>query len=286
MTRKKGNVYVVDFFCGAGGFSHGASCAGAHVAIAIDSWDKALKIHEENHPTCTHWHLDVSQFSPQKMGEMVRQELDLGPDDHLHVHTSPPCQMLSMANRKTLNPDQGMELVVWAIDTIAAIAPDSWTLEQVDAKAVRDFLEERKLDYRRVQMADYGVPQNRKRIMAYHNIDFERIDRLYRLTEPVSMERGLGLPDNCGMTQMSSNHDCTRPTSKVAYTVTSVPFYVKMPTDERYRMLTLEEVMALQTFAPSYSWETVKAKTHRQKMLGNAVPPLFARRIIENIRLP
>jgi DNA (cytosine-5)-methyltransferase 1 len=52
-------LYIIDLFCGAGGFSFGASQAGAKVAIAVDSWDKALQVHQDNHPKTVHLNMEL-----------------------------------------------------------------------------------------------------------------------------------------------------------------------------------------------------------------------------------
>lgn len=288
-------VHLVDLFCGCGGFSTGAAeNPNVRVALAVDHWQKALDVHRDNHPGALHWNLDVATVEPEEMASRILQAL---PSDAeaVHVHASPPCQLLSVANRRTNNPQEGMHLVFWALDTLLAIQNlarqrvVSWTLEQVDAKAVRDLLSERRLPYRRVQASRYGVPQNRKRIIAYHRIDFDRLDAAHLLPAGrfVSMAEALGLPDDTDLVQMGSNHDCTRSAAdNVAYTITSVPFYIKFPSEDRWHMLDIAEVARLQTFPASFSWAACKAKTHRQRMIGNAVPPLIARLLLAFLQMP
>ena len=38
----KKQVYVIDLFCGIGGFSEGARQAGAKISLAIDNWEEFL----------------------------------------------------------------------------------------------------------------------------------------------------------------------------------------------------------------------------------------------------
>ncbi len=47
-------LYIIDLFCGAGGFSTGAAKAGAKIAVAIDSWNIALNVHKQHHPKTIH----------------------------------------------------------------------------------------------------------------------------------------------------------------------------------------------------------------------------------------
>tara|TARA_E500000178_G_C16834974_1_gene667860 strand:- start:640 stop:855 length:216 start_codon:yes stop_codon:yes gene_type:complete len=46
------NYTVVDFFCGAGGFSEGFHQAGFDVIFALDNWKIAIETHKINHPNC------------------------------------------------------------------------------------------------------------------------------------------------------------------------------------------------------------------------------------------
>ena len=44
------DLAVVDLFCGIGGFSTGATRAGARVALAVDANPEALRVHHVRHP--------------------------------------------------------------------------------------------------------------------------------------------------------------------------------------------------------------------------------------------
>eukprot|EP00966_Prymnesium_polylepis_P001297 29745-Prymnesium_polylepis.1 len=45
---------IVDLFCGIGGFSEGARQAGYQILMAIDSDQRALEAHKQNHPVSEH----------------------------------------------------------------------------------------------------------------------------------------------------------------------------------------------------------------------------------------
>lgn len=62
-------LYVIDLFCGAGGFSTGAKQAGAKIAIAIDTWDIALDVHKHNHPNTKHLNMELG--GKYKHGEEI-----------------------------------------------------------------------------------------------------------------------------------------------------------------------------------------------------------------------
>ena len=47
--KKKKRLTVIDFFCGAGGFSEGFRRAGYDVIMGIDVWQPAITTHNFNH---------------------------------------------------------------------------------------------------------------------------------------------------------------------------------------------------------------------------------------------
>ena len=47
--KKKKRLTVIDFFCGAGGFSEGFRRAGYDVIMGIDVWQPAIITHNFNH---------------------------------------------------------------------------------------------------------------------------------------------------------------------------------------------------------------------------------------------
>ena len=49
----------IDLFAGAGGFSTGASGAGATVICAANHWQTAIDTHAANHPHATHACVDL-----------------------------------------------------------------------------------------------------------------------------------------------------------------------------------------------------------------------------------
>lgn len=88
-------VHLCDFYCGAGGFSTGASrVANVKVALAVDSPDQygrtALYVHKQNHPEAEHVHMWLGPDREDKMEELVRCRVP--PGTRLHIHGSPPCQ--------------------------------------------------------------------------------------------------------------------------------------------------------------------------------------------------
>ncbi|CAM9883361.1 unnamed protein product, partial [Chrysoparadoxa australica] len=165
-------VHVIDLFCGAGGFSHGAGMAGAKPALAVDCWQDALNVHSSHYPDCVHWCESMGD-DPQAFADRLNLFIDqLPPGSRVHLHASPPCQNLSAVNFKR-DESEGMRLVNWALEVIGATNCDSWTMEQVPNRLVRQLM----TDYNGIvlQMYEHGLPCSRKRvIMSSHSISLPK----------------------------------------------------------------------------------------------------------------
>lgn len=57
---------VTDLFCGAGGSSSGAAAAGATIVVAANHWQRAIDVHQINHPDARHDCADISQADPRR----------------------------------------------------------------------------------------------------------------------------------------------------------------------------------------------------------------------------
>lgn len=62
-----GRPRVVDYFCGLGGFTDGATMAGARVVCAINHNRRAVETHAANHPGVEHHCEDLTRFDPRKL---------------------------------------------------------------------------------------------------------------------------------------------------------------------------------------------------------------------------
>lgn len=82
---------VIDFFCGAGGFSEGFRQQGFRIVMGVDNWRPAVETHNLNH------HLKDSPIDILKY-EHNETEIDALPDTDLIVG-SPPCVDFSMSNK-------------------------------------------------------------------------------------------------------------------------------------------------------------------------------------------
>lgn len=132
-NRFVGKLRVIDFFCGAGGFSEGFRQAGFDVIWAVDKWQPAVTTHQNNHPESTTVLGDVLKIAYLPDAEFE----DLVPDSEVIIG-SPPCVDFSNSNRsgkadKTL----GIQLIEAYLRIVARkmYKPDSilkyWILENV-----------------------------------------------------------------------------------------------------------------------------------------------------------
>lgn len=81
---------IIDFFCGAGGFSEGFRQQGFHVAMGIDNWLPAIETHNLNH-TLNDQVKNVLDFKSIK-------EIEKLPNTEVIVG-SPPCVLFSLSNK-------------------------------------------------------------------------------------------------------------------------------------------------------------------------------------------
>lgn len=59
---------LTDLFAGAGGSSTGAiTVPGVEVVLAANHWDKAVEVHNANHPTADHLCADISAYDPRRV---------------------------------------------------------------------------------------------------------------------------------------------------------------------------------------------------------------------------
>jgi DNA (cytosine-5)-methyltransferase 1 len=100
---KRSSVKVIDLFAGAGGFSIGASSAGAEVVACVELDKTACQTLRANNPYhgCV-LEGDICEIS----GESIRKQSGIRKSDPLIVVGGPPCQAFSKAAYWTENGDE------------------------------------------------------------------------------------------------------------------------------------------------------------------------------------
>ncbi|MHB1952620.1 MAG: DNA cytosine methyltransferase [Sulfobacillus sp.] len=292
-------ICVVDLFCGMGGFSFGASLAGAKVVLAIDSWGQALEVHALNHPDAQHLQMELGG----DIAAMVRLiHKYLPPGASWHLHGSPPCQLLSNANRHNHSESGGMRLVNWYLNLVRACRPDSWSMEQVPAAFKHLGSRLRGFDNALlVNAADYGVPQTRRRLF---------IGNGWRLPPPCG-EQSLaaclphlqregthikGYSNTRSVRDFQGRHLGNRqligleglksldvPTFTLCASGPLQLYRVSNNTAQKIRNLTVDECLTIQGFPSGFRFPGGVPDGTRYKLIGNSVCPLLSYLLIRSL---
>lgn len=172
------DVLYVDLFCGGGGSTTGALRAlediglgkiGERVqAIAVNHDDQAIATHTANHPKVDHYNCDIEKLDPDEV--LKGREITV-------LWASAPCQPYSQAanGKGPYTRPQQRATPAYIVDWIRKGRPKVYIEENVwrIIKVWKDWpqhLEDlRSLGYRvevrKLNAADYGVPQSRERMI-------------------------------------------------------------------------------------------------------------------------
>jgi len=161
---------VLDLFCGAGGLSLGFQHAGFKTVFAADHNRAAIQTYSKNFGHTAH-DFDLSDA-----------KVDLPEADV--IVGGPPCQGFSSAGMRR-NGDQRNNLVLSFAQTVARMRPMAFLFENVEGfltaengDRVIDLLEPLlaagyRIHLRKINAANYGVPQHRKRVIAVGGLHWE-----------------------------------------------------------------------------------------------------------------
>ena len=180
MTTKK--LTAIDLFSGAGGLHIGFERAGFDIKLCIDNDNLVERTHKRNFPDIPMINQDIRTVSV----DTIKSYLDGGTVDV--VIGGPPCQGFStIGKRVSSDPekraahDPRNELVLVYANLIKSLKPKFIVMENVKGILTMDggaylqnvlsVLKEAgySVDYRLVNMADYGVPQIRERVIILGN---------------------------------------------------------------------------------------------------------------------
>lgn len=163
----KRKVYAVDLFCGAGGLTHGLERAGVRVGLGIDI-DPACEFPYTTNNTAKFLLKRIEEVSPDEiMAAYPKKGLRL-------LAGCAPCQTFSTYYQKASKSDNRWHLLTQVSNLVQQILPDLVTMENVprlaEHEVFRKFVStlekaEYYVDYRVVNCADYGVPQQRQRLV-------------------------------------------------------------------------------------------------------------------------
>lgn len=301
---------LYEYFAGAGGFSTGAVQAGCRVVYVCDSCPLALETHRRNHPASEHQCLELPS----------REAVMRLPTDgrRFHVHCSPPCVKFSqinaanVRNRGSTGKTNAVNMVAWSLETMLASQCTSWSMEQVPSPEVVEIVERVRLAHPervawiRVDMSLLGVPQVRKRLIAGTPRLVARLERLCsaarRRTVRATLTTLRGTHLHHGRSWRTCRLRLNRKPGETKYVLTKaqwsdnciaidkpgptvrarhVPTWVTVVDGKAvdHSVMYPNELAALQTFPVGYKLPERKFDAYMQ--VGNAVPPLVARLLLE-----
>ncbi len=170
----KKRIVGIDLFCGAGGLTCGLKKAGIDILLGIDKEDYS-KTYEKNNSGSQFWKTGIENVH----GKDILSKISLKKSDKFLLAACAPCQPFSLQNKnrnskRTSDGRKNLLLEVIRIMTEMERKPDYIFAENVpgiDENPVfvqfQDFLHS--LYYsvmtKVVNAADYGTPQNRKRLI-------------------------------------------------------------------------------------------------------------------------
>lgn len=179
------SLQMVDLFCGAGGLSLGFTQEGFVTCLANDIQDVCVDTYAHNHPETPRNKIilgDIKEKVVDRVDELlngIRVDVVVG---------GPPCQGFSMANRQRLIDDPRNNLYKNFVQTVQKVKPTFFVMENVKGmlsvkdQVIEDF---NAIGYEVVahilNAKDYGVPQNRERLIYIGNrvgVDNEEIFEL------------------------------------------------------------------------------------------------------------
>ena len=317
-------VAFFDLFSGCGGAAEGALQAGAVVPLSVDCWDDANAVHQDNHPHTTVVNIELGTDPDYEVRLLKGQfRLWRSRGYHIHLHGSPPCQALSQANTKG-NREDGMKLVNHYLWLVKQSKPDSWSMEQVKnvRKYLPDGIDHVMIQAADFGVPQTRVRcyagEGWTATTTHHRWEWVSVldalphlkDELQGYAVPKSMSKGrwresispsepyptitrysplqlqLKLEATGGNANRKSDSCLTVPSKTICGGGNQVGPRIFNHSEKPFkvRSLTIEETATLQSFPSTYSFEKGRLQKSRWTMIGNAVPPLVMKAILEGIQ--
>ena len=168
--RKKNNF--IDLFCGAGGLSLGFVQEGYNVNFACDFEKACIETYLFNHPNTNSEYIklvDIKEIEHNILNFLSNKEVSV-------VIGGPPCQGFSIANQQRVIDDPRNELYKSYVNVVRQVKPKFFVMENVKGmlKVANQVVEDfenigYKVVYKILNAKDFGIPQNRERLIFIGN---------------------------------------------------------------------------------------------------------------------
>ena len=287
-------LLAADLFCGVGGLAQAAEGTDFSVSVSLDNWDCALKTHRANFDTET---IKADLKDVDTACSLIQShpvEIIMG---------GPPCQDFSSAGGGVEGDRAALTFSFASI--VTRLAPRIFLMENVpSAQKSNAYTKARSLwnemGYHLcetiVDSAYFGVPQHRRRLIVVGSRD----KNIANLTSHIhARESLLATTIRDFWPDVPFDHYYRHPRSYQRRAVFSVDEpsptirgvnrprpanYIPHSSDttkEAVSGLTTEQRARLQTFPDDFSWQGTKSEI--DQMIGNCVPPLLGKHIIEAV---
>lgn len=166
------NIKAIDFFCGCGGTSMGLKKSGIEVLRGIDFDQSCAQVYNSNIGKNKFLHSDINLLPPKDL----LKDLKINKTDKLLFSACAPCQPFSK-HVKDSSGDRRKSLLLRFFVFIKELKPDYIFIENVPGlqnvnkgDVFKKFISKIKSEgynfkYEIVNFADYGIPQNRQRLI-------------------------------------------------------------------------------------------------------------------------
>jgi DNA (cytosine-5)-methyltransferase 1 len=170
MTKKK-KIEAVDLFCGIGGLTYGLREVGVDVIAGLDN-DSSCKYAYETNNKATFIDADISEYDFSEMKKLFSK------NSVKVIVGCAPCQTFSSntfkINKDVKQTDKRWTLINYFTEAVRVVQPEVISMENVRGltkqKVFKDFVKDLEnlgyaVDYKVLYCPDYGIPQNRSRLV-------------------------------------------------------------------------------------------------------------------------